>query len=195
MDNITSLPSYKEMKRHQREVIENGFIFPLNASSIGKPDTIHVRVRRLSTVDRAAINALPQDMQQTIFKGIKELQRVQKENNNQEPEDILEMLANNEDILKTANAWCLASFIYPRLVESASMIPDESESGEVVWALDAVHEEDRIALLLAAMDADSAQNKKLKMFRPTWGNAAQDRPALSVASETERALGPELAGV
>lgn len=188
-DKITSLPSYKAMMDHRRDVIENGFLFPLTASSIGLPDVLQVRVRRLSTVDRAAINALPQDMQEVIFRGIKEMQRVQQQNNNEEPENILEVLAGNEDILKTANAWCLAAFIHPRLVDSPHEI-ELGAPGETVWALDAIHEEDRIALLLASLDADSAQNRKLKMFRPEWGRAAQDREALPVATAPVDTLEP-----
>ena len=190
MDNITAFPSYDSIKKHQQEVTENGFLFPLNATSIGLPDVLKARVRRLSTVDRASISALPQDMQHVIFKGIKELQRIQKQNNHEEPEDILEVLAGNEDILKTANAWCLAAFIHPRLVET----PDQID-GDGVWALDGVKEEDRIALLLASLDADSPQNKKLTLFRPQWGRDAESRAIGPVAEAPQRRLETVPAGV
>jgi hypothetical protein len=190
-DNITPLPMLDALRRHKQDRLENGYLFPLNATSIGLPEVIHARVRRLNSMDEAAINTLPQDMQETIWQGLKEFQAEQKKAAGMEdPQNLVEMMANNKKILKTADAWCLAAFIHPRLVRS-----DAEITGPDTWNVEDVEAEDRVAIFMACMDADSDQVKKLKLFRPTWGRAVSDGEAGPVAAETVRAVGPALAGV
>lgn len=191
MAEITKLPMLDAVRRHRQERLENGFLFPLSATSIGMEEVIHARVRRLSSVDRAAVQALPADMQQVIWDGLKEFQAEQKKaGDDADPDSLLEMLAGNEKILKTANAYCRAAFIHPRLVLNQSEITDEN-----TWLVDDVEAEDRIALFLACMDADSPQVRKLKMFRPTRRELATDGEAVSMAEASLRAVGTESGGV
>lgn len=178
---ITKLPSREAIRKHRQDRIENGFLFPLTATSVGLEEVIEVRVRRLSTVDRAAIEQLPQDMQTVVWEGLKEFQAEQRKMADMdEPDNMAEMLSNNEKILKAADAWCRAAFIYPRLVLTEKEITNEG-----IWLVEDVEAEDRVAILMASLDADSPQVKKLKMFRPQWGIHVEDGSAVPVAPEAE----------
>lgn len=191
MAKIQPLPSHEMIKRLREERLLNGFTFPLTATSVGLDDVIYARVRRISSLDEAAINQLPQDMQKVVWDGLQEFQEQQKASADlPDPQSLVEAMANNKKILATANAWCRASFIHPKLVMTEAEITDEN-----TWLVESVDAEDRVALFMASLDADSPQVKKLKMFRPEWGQLAPNGEARAMAAEALHVVEPEGAGV
>lgn len=188
---ITPLPSREAIRKHRQERLENGMLFPLNATSIGLEDTIYARIRRITTLDRAVIAGLPNDLQETLFQGINEFQQAMKNADGREdPQSMLEMLANNDTILEAADTWCTAAFIHPKLVKTEAEIDSPT-----TWLVADVEPEDRVAVFMLSLDADSPQVKKLKLFRPAGRSAALHDAHVPVAPDTVRVLETVGAGV
>lgn len=188
---IAPLPSRDAIRKLKRERIENGMLFPLTATSIGLEEPIQARIRRVTTVDRAVLEQLPQDLQDTLYAGMTEFQREMKNAGDApDPQSLIEMMTNNDKIVRAANAWCKAAFIHPRLVDAEHEITDEH-----TWLVTDIEPEDRVAVLMLSLDADSPQIKKLKLFRPQGGPALPNGENLSVAKNPVRVLEPAGAGV
>jgi hypothetical protein len=154
-----SLPSRDALREHKLRVIEDGYEFPLAATSIVYGQEIKIRAHRLSTTDRAAIDALPTTIQETVWAGIKKFANLVKDGG--EPNSLAEAAARNDEIRKAADGFCIAAFIEPRLVAT------EAEVAGVpgAWCVNDIEAEDRISFLYACLDADSPQAKQLRPFR------------------------------
>lgn len=191
MADYTKLPSRDHVLAHRQERLENGFIFPLTITSLGMDETINARIRRIATIDRAVLEGLPTNLQDVIFEGINEFQKEQKAAEGMDdPRNLTEMMGNNDKIMNAADAWCKAAFIHPRLVDTRAEIADED-----TWLVEDVEPEDRAAVLMLCLDSDSAQLKKLKMFRPSRATAVQNNAPVSLTEASERRVATEQGGV
>lgn len=182
-----------EFRRNQ---MENGFTFPLSATFAGwdedgdNTEIPEARIRRISTLDQAVISSLPEEIQQTVWNGMKEFQEQQKKLQAAgEAQNLGEMFANNDKILKAATIFCRAAFIMPQLVQT----PDQLGPGK--WLEERVAPEDRVNVFIVCMDADSEAMKKLKVFRPERHLATANDAALQAPQVTLRAVESPSAGV
>jgi hypothetical protein len=156
------LISRDALLEHRRKQREDGYLYPLNATSIGLDETLTAHVRRLNLTDRAAIDLLPQDVQAVVWEGVKEFDRLQKASKGKDaPESLKDAVANNEQSMKAADAFCIASFISPKLVATEADLASNPEA----WVVTDVAAEDRIGWFMVCVDADSARAKNLKLFR------------------------------
>ena len=186
------LPSMESIEAFQEEQLVNGFTFPLTATSLGRPEPMLARVRRLSTIDKAAINALPSEMRDVIFEGLTEFNKQQKiMADADDPTSMNEMMANNDKVLAAANAWCEAAFIHPQIVRTR----EQAVGKQNTWYLDLIHPEDRVGLLFACLDADNGNAAKLKMFRPKRRDAVENGGNVSMAETAERPVESQPSGV
>ena len=81
LDNATDTPkpsrkSRQDLAEHRHSQIEDGFLFPLHATSLGG-ELEWAQVRRLNVTETAVVEALPAHLQQTVFEGVKEFERLQ----------------------------------------------------------------------------------------------------------------------
>jgi hypothetical protein len=163
--------------QHQQKIREQGLQFPLAASSLGMDDPLKARARRINTTDRAAIEALPTAVQETVWKGIKEFERQQKAAT--PAQSLIEAAIKNEEQMAAADAFCIAAFmgIYQGDDQIASGLVGttaELAGSPDAWVVTDIAAEDRISFFYACLDADSASAKQLKMFR---GPAPERVPA------------------
>jgi hypothetical protein len=165
------LPSRDALIDHKRRALEDGYTFPLAATSIVQGIEIKARARRLTTTDRAAIDALPTAMQETVWAGIKQFAALVKDA--VEPDSLAEAAARNDDIRKAADGFCVAAFIDPVLVLSE----DQLATHPGAYLISDIEAEDRISFMYACLDADSAQAKQLKPFRRPAAQPVPNRPA------------------
>lgn len=166
---LISRDALAEFRRQRQEL---GFTFDLPATSLGLPEMIKARVMRLSLLDKAAVQRLPQDAQEKVWAGLKAVRDERKKlersgDLEQEPESLLEASMRNERIVPAANAYCIASFVAPKLTDDLRKVDNET------WHVDDIELEDRVSFYLACNDADSDQAKKLKLFRPSGTVEAQ----------------------
>lgn len=169
----------------RKKSLENGYVFPLETTSIEAGETIEANVRRISMVDKAILDILPVDVQQVVWQGLQEYQReAKKAQAAGDPQSLAEAVRNNVQVLKAADAWCLASFINPRLVrtqDELSLYPD-------AWLVDDVAAEDRIALMQACTDSSTDAAKMLKTFRPQSKADAGDDGAVPTSAHAAESV-------
>ena len=157
---LTSFPSRDQLIEQKRLTNENGYTFPLAATSIVQGTDLTARVRRLSTTDRASINALPTAIQETVWAGIQKFADMV--NDGGKPDSLIEAATRNDEIRKAADGFCIAAFIEPRLVATEADLTGNPGA----YLVSDIEAEDRISFMYACLDADSAQAKQLKTFRP-----------------------------
>ncbi len=165
---------------HRRRQREDGYLFPLTATSIGLDEPLVAHVRRLNLTDRAAIDLLPQDVQGVVWEGVKEFDKLQKANRagKDSPDSLDEAILNNEKSMKAADAFCIAAFIEPKLVATEADLP----ANGAAYVVTDIAAEDRIGLFMVCVDADSARAKNLKMFRRQPSPAVQNGATRPVAT-------------
>jgi hypothetical protein len=199
MAGFTKLPTLEALRTFKEDREINGLIFPLNATSIGMENVMEVRVRRISSVDTAAIQMLPQEIQDTVWEGIDELKAAQKGLEGAgEPDNLSEMLANNTKIVNAARIWSRAAFIYPRLAENDTeriKLEREITDETPVWTVDDIEAEDLVSILMMCLDADGAAAKKLKSFRPEWTPGLPDGAPGAVAEPALESVGSASTGL
>lgn len=182
MTQYHRLPTRDALADLQRRQREDGFLYPLAATSIGEDKVFEARVRRLNTTDLAAIEMLPQAMQAVVWAGIKAFQKLQKDT--KDAESLMEAGLQNQDLLKTADAYCIAAFIDPPLVATEAEL---ATSPEAYW-VKAIAGEDRLSFFFACMDADQTSARRLRSFRPEAAQYVPGRPAGGVDEITT--IGP-----
>lgn len=159
------MPSREAFLAFRQKQIELGFEFPLSASSVGKAEQWKARVRRISLMERGSIDMLHPLVQDQIWEGLKVLKEETRRRNRdgiEDPESLIEVLANNERVLPAANAFAVASFIDPHLVlheRDLDRFPD-------AYLVTDIAPEDIVAFFLACSDPESEAAKRLKLFRP-----------------------------
>lgn len=160
MTQFNRLPSRDALADLQRRQREDGFLYPLAATSIGEDKIFEARVRRLSTTDRAGIEMLPDAIQQVVWAGIKAFTKLQKET--KDAESLMEAALQNEQMLASANAYCSAAFIDPQLALSDADLANKPGA----YLVDDIAAEDRLSFFMACLDADHPAARNLKSFRP-----------------------------
>lgn len=168
MSDFNRLPSRSALLDFKRRQVEDGLLFPLSATSIGEDKVWQARVRRLNTTDRAAIEMLPTAMQETVMAGLKAFQKLQKET--KDPDTLMDVAKQNDEMMTTANAFCLAGFIEPRLVATEAELSANTDA----YLVTDIAAEDRLSWFFACADADHAAARSLKSFRP---ESSPDVPA------------------
>lgn len=163
---LSKLPMRKALVEHRKRIVTDGMIFPLDATSManGEDEAWEVRVRRISTMDEAIIEALPADAQQAVFDGLKALQKAQEEaGNNADAKTMLEMLGNNRQALRAADELFCAALIEPECVMTEADLVGNPDA----YVVTDFAAEDRMALMMAMVNTESGAGRKLKLFRPS----------------------------
>jgi len=171
-----NLPTRDALREHKLRVLEDGYEFPLAATSLVYGQKLTARAHRLSTTDKAAIDALPTTLQDTVWSGIKQFAELVKDG--REPASLAEAAARNDEIRKAANGFCIAAFIEPRLVATEA----ELAGNPGAYVVDDIEAEDRISFMYACLDADSAQAKQLRPFRRERAHDVPHDAAVPVAA-------------
>lgn len=172
---VSTFPSRKAFNEFRAKQIELGFEFPLTATSLGREatETLVAHVRRISLMDRAAIGRLDPNVQEVVWQGLKavreERRKLVNDGRDGDPESLMDVVMANERVLPAADAYCVASFITPKLVATEA---DLSRPGnEDAYLVTDIAAEDRIDFFMACSDADYDGAKKLKLFRPSQESA------------------------
>lgn len=173
-----------EFVEHQERRATTPFLFPLYASSVGRKRVWKALVRRLTIMDRASIGHLPDHLQNFVWSQLKVVQKEQERLRDQgeEPRDINEALANNDQNVRAANIYCHAAFVDPTIV----LEPREENLAARTLHIDRIAVDDRIAFLLACNDAASEQGRLFETFRPESGADAPDRGVVPMAPQPIR---------
>jgi hypothetical protein len=157
---------------HRRRQREDGYLFPLTATSIGLDETMNAHVRRLNLTDRAAIDLLPKDVQGVVWEGVKEFDKLQKANKagRDSPDSLDEAILNNEKSMKAADAFFIASVLDIRQgdkVLTTKIVANDAERQRFPgsFAVHGIAAEDRDKWFMVCVDADSAKAANLKLFR------------------------------
>lgn len=181
MGTLHSLPTRAALVEHRRRQIEDGFLFPLTATSIGSGDTWTARVRRITLTERATIELIPTDLQAAVMAGLKEVQKaVAEADQRAENQSLLDTVKENGRVLPAADAFCVASFIEPQLVLTDADLATNPDA----WVVTDIAAEDRIGWFLACVNAQSEQAKSLKMFRPATPVDVPTGPVGGMAAPT-----------
>lgn len=188
MADFNKLPKPSLLKEHRRRQVEDGYIFPLEATSLGGDELWSIRVRDISLMNSANIKALPTATQDVVYAGMKELERTQKVAQSlPEATNLFEMAKNNEMILQAADRFFCAVAIDPPVALTAAEATDED-----TYLVDHIAPEDRVTLFFATMNKESEQAKKLKLFRPRQTGDVRPVPAIGlVEDQAERPDGVE----
>lgn len=174
-----------ELLDHRRAQQEDGYTFPLAASSLGSEQGFEVHARRIVLVDRASLRQLPERLQNTVWEGLNAL-RAQTRNKKagEGPQSLIEELKDNEVAIKAARAFAEASFL--------GLVKGDQEQAldgpKLQKALDVISEEDQLAFFIASTDAESEQAAKLKLFRPRRENVVPDDAPMPAPEETVRPM-------
>lgn len=167
------------------------YLFPLHASSIGRKTVWKALVRRLTLMDKASLGHLPSHLQNFVWSQLKAIQkdidRLQEAG--QEPKDIQEALANNDQNIRAANLYCHAAFVDPQIV----LNQHEENLSERKLHVERIAVEDRLAFIIGCNNANGEQARLFETFRPESRADAPDRGTLPVAPEP--VPGPQDGGV
>ncbi len=167
--------SRRELLEHRKKQMQLGYDFPLLATGFGLPeDEVPVaHVRRLSLQSAATLDLIPTNLQDVVNEGLAELERIQKKNEAEgtNTDTLRDRISNNTSILPAADAFCLATFIEPRLTEH------EQDATEEVWWVGDVAEDDRLDIFFANLNKDSAAAKRFRIHRPQSVVDVGHRPA------------------
>lgn len=164
------------------------FKFPLHAGSIGRKTPFEVTCRRLEVTDRASLGFLPSNLQDRVWKQLKQTVReiTERENAGQEAKDINEALANIDDQLKVADILCEYGWIDPKVTRDPAK---EDHAHGVVW-IGRFKGADRIAYMLACNNADSEQARLFRVIRDESDSDVPDREGGEVVPDApERPAG------
>lgn len=173
-----------ELLDHRRAQQQDGYLFPLKASSLGGDTQYEVHARRIVLVDRASLKQLPEHLQQIVWEGLNELRTATRDKaKSGGPKSLVEELKDNEVALKAARAFAEASFL--------GLVKGDREQAldgpKLQRALnEAISEEDQLAFFIASTDAESEQAEKLKIFRPRSQDAVSDGETMPAPEKTIR---------
>lgn len=153
-----------EFLDHADKRRENLFKFPLHVSSLGRSKIWKVVCRRISIMDRASLDMLPNHLQDEIWKALRRMdkEREKMQRAGREPQNIRQALANNESYLRVADTFVSVAFLDPKITLDKS----KENPGERTLHIDRIAEEDRIAFLLGCQDGDSEEARQFELFHP-----------------------------
>lgn len=190
------LKSRTERRNQMKNQHRLGFTFDMPATNLLLDDKVEARVRRISLSNEAANDLIPDRLQDQVNEGLKVVQKTQEEiqQNGVSDDTLRDRVRNNRVVLPAADAYCMATFVSPRLaIDEAEAerferdqqywdANDVEEADREVWTIDMVDEEDRIDWFMANLDADRAKAMNLKRFRPRSVVDVAHRPAEPVAA-------------
>jgi hypothetical protein len=163
MSSITRIDRKAFIKARER-ARDQGFVFTLPDASLANGEDFQIRLRRISLDEKAAVNGITQSMQDEVYKRTRALVEWQADQAKRKvkPADQLESLQNSETLKRSVNAVCVAAWIEPALVEDEA----DLERNPDAWHVDDFTVGDRWAAFQAITNADSAEAKRLTLFRP-----------------------------
>lgn len=174
----TRLKSRKERLEHKARMLENGWEFPLSTTSLVMGEEVKARVRRIDLFNQARLKLMPTDFQNAVSEGLKYLSEVQEKARDEGLSDdtLMDRVSNNRRLLPSADAFCMATWIDPKLFASDAEAEEwqrrNPDADVRVWVLSDdddltdVEAADRIEYFYACLNADSQSARKLKPFRP-----------------------------
>ena len=189
------LKSRAERRRQMQNQHRLGHTFDMPATNLLLDERVEARVRRISLSDEAASNLIPDHLQDQVNQGLKVLEKAQEEirQNGVSDDTLRDRVRNNRIVLPAADAYCVATFVSPRLAFDEAEAErlerdlayweanDVAEDDREVWTVDMVDAEDRIDWFMANLDADRAKAMNLKRFRPRSVVDVAHRPAEPMA--------------
>lgn len=178
--------SRSEVKAHRQKQQDLGFTYKLSATGLGLPEDEwdEVRVKRLSLKDAAAFNQIPTHMQDQVNQGLQLIEDAQKKAQleGRSTETLAERFKGNKEMLAAADAFCIVTFIAPKLYATEAELNEAGDS--TGWVVDDIHPDDRIDIFFANLDADSSAAKKFRTYTPRSGADAGSGPVGPVATES-----------
>ena len=149
-------------------------------------------------VGRGRVGLIPEYLQDQVNQGLKVVEKAQEEarQNGISDDTLRDRGRNNRRVLPAADAYCVATFVTPRLAftedDAERYERDEQywidnhvdDDDREVWTIDMVDAEDRIDWFMANLDADRAKAMNHRRFRPRSVVDVAHRPAEPVAPAT-----------
>lgn len=172
-----NLPKKATLEKQRKDLRENGLVYELPYTSIGEEDMFTMRMRYVSTMDKAVIEAMPAQAQKQVFDGMRSIERSTR--NHKDPNSLLEALSNNEEQLRAADLLFCAAAWEPVVV----MTEEEAAGDDSVYPVTAFAAEDRLGFLMATIGGNQELAKRLKLFRPESGPDVQDGEAGGLAEK------------
>lgn len=177
-----------ELRRRKQNAQGLGFEFRLSETSIVAGEEQVARVRRITLTDQASINQLPDTLQRVVNDGLayveNEQKRVQEEGLS--TDTLEDRVKNNTRLLPAADAFCLATFVEPKLVATEAELAQFPDA----WLVADIEPADRIDWFMACLNADSEAAKKLKPFRPKSVIDVEARPESHDVRDTAASPAP-----
>lgn len=174
-----NLPKKAVLAEQVTDLRTNGIIFPLDYTSVARAaedndgsfdpsEAYSIRMRYVSTMDKAVIEAMPAEAQKQVWDGLKSLQKAQAKH--KDPESLLQVAANNEEQVRAADYLFCAAAIEPRVV----LTEEEARlGGEDVYWVGTFLAEDRLSFFAGTIGGNSEISRKFKLFRPEQGTPVQ----------------------
>lgn len=139
------------------------YTFPLHRSSYGMKEPRRVTCKAIDLFERASLGHLPQKMQDEFFANVESVQEEIKrqQRSGKAGDSLMDKLAEHDTLVKQADKFCVAGWVDPKVVEDQAA---ENLTSGVMW-VGRVKRQDRIAYMVACMDADGEQAKHFELFR------------------------------
>lgn len=158
--------SKNTFKAAMEKARDNGFncLLPAASKRIGEP--FHVRIRLLSLDEKAATNGITNEMQDEVWRRSRayaswQVEMAEKRLSGQ-TNDLIEEVRDNPQLRSAVNVVCLAGFIEPRLTEDEAAADADPD----LWHIDSIPFSDRYHAFKAITEPESAEAKRLTLFRP-----------------------------
>ena len=191
----TSRISKNTFKAAMEKARDLGFncLLPAASKRLGTP--FHVRVRVLSLDEKAATNGITNEMQDEVWRRSRayaswQVEMAEKRLSGQ-TSDLLEEVRDNPQLRSAVNVVCIAGFIEPRLTEDEAAADQDPD----LWHVDSIPFSDRFHAFRAISEPESAEAKRLTLFRPEPKGDVSAQSVEPEAHTTERTAANDGAAV
>lgn len=178
---MANLPSRKNLASQREGLFKHGLIFELPYTSIGAEEMYTIRMRYVSAMDKAVVEAMPADAQKQVFDGLKSIEKSQ-QGTQKDPNSLLEALSNNAEQVKAADLLFCAAAVRSvdgdeNKTEPAVYMTEEDAEAHDAYFVEDLAAEDRLGFLMATIGGNQELARRLKLFRPESKSDVQDSAA------------------
>lgn len=187
---VNNLPTRKTLKSQREGLYKHGLVYELPYTSIGNEELYTIRMRYVSAMDRAVVEAMPADAQKRVWEGLKGMEKAMRDTGgHKDPNSLLEALSNNDEQVKAADLlFCAASLMAvdgdDSVTTQAVFLTEEEADQHGGWFVGDIAAEDRLGFLLATIGGNAELAKKLKVFRPESKPDVQNGETSGLAENT-----------
>lgn len=174
-----SLPAKKDLKKQREDLREFGLVLPLPYTKLGDEGTEEytIRMRYVSAMDKAVVEAMPAETQKQVWAGLQGIQKAA--GRHKDPNSLLESIANNAEQVHAADLLFCAAALEPEVV----MTEEEAEGDDNVYPVTYFAAEDRISFLMGTIGGNTEIAKTMRLFRPEPPAHVQDSEALRLVED------------